>query len=306
MTDAFKRLDAASYDPVSEAFDRLSERFSAPLADGLVQRAGLTPGQRVLDVGTGSGLVARRAAQGVDPGGFVLGIDLSEGMLALARARSDPAMPVEFRQMDAEALDLPKASFDVVLSLFALLHFPDPVRALREIHGVLRPSGHLVLGVGSPPPLFSVAALGRVLGRVAEGLRAWRGLEWVAPAALDRLVAERLPAGPLAEVTELEHHDAMKPTRVPALVRAAGFARVRVEWVGMCAEVDSPEQFWELQSTYSSRARKRLAAAPSDLVRGIREDFLVRAGKVRAKGGRLIYRSAALYVIAERPGSAGV
>ena len=306
---AFKARDAASYDDVSEDFDRFSERFSAPLADRLLALGEVGPGQRVLDVGTGTGIVALRAATASGPAGRVVGIDLSEGMLETARRKARVAGigdRLEFRRADAEAIDLPDSSQDVVLSLFALLHFPDPAAALREIRRVLRPGGRLALGVGSPPPLFSRAGLQRGLRRIGELLRERRGLEAAAPRALEALVRARLPATASDEVTPLEGGGHRKPRLVHALVREAGFVRIRTCWEGHEAGLDTPEEFWELQRTYSTPARKRLAAAPPDLARSVREELLARAARVRERGGRLVYRHAALFVAAERPAGGDV
>ena len=74
-----KRSDAASYDPYAEAYGRYIERLAAPLGPYLCQLVHLEPGDRVLDVGTGTGLAARSAATTAAPHGEVMAIDLSKG-----------------------------------------------------------------------------------------------------------------------------------------------------------------------------------------------------------------------------------
>lgn len=131
----FKTQDAASYNQVAQSFDRLVTQLSAPVAARLVALAGLAPNNHVLDVGSGTGIVALRAAGTMGPSGRVVGIDLSDGMLEVARQNAREqglADCVEFRKMDAESLDCQNGSFDAVVSLFALRHFPHPEMALKK------------------------------------------------------------------------------------------------------------------------------------------------------------------------------
>ena len=289
--------DAASYDGVGEAFDRLSDRFTAPLARRLLEAAEVGPGHNVLDVGTGTGVVAFPAAARVGPEGTVLGIDISEEMLATARGRAGRMLEpgnVTFRIMDAQALALPDASFDAAVSLFAVHHLPDPLAALREMHRVVRPGGRLAVAVGSGPPLLSAAAVVRAFQRVGEAWRRRRGRELTAPGFLEELVRRRLPAdaGPRAH-----HHGSVNVAR---LVRRGGFEKVRTFWEGRQNVLENEEQFWEIQRTYSTVVRERLAHASPDEVRELRDETLSAAAHVTSQGGRLVYGHAALFVTARR------
>lgn len=174
-----KRLDAASYDAAAGEFDRLTGRLAAPLARETLALARLGPADRVLDVGTGTGLVAPQAAAALrGGGGSVVGIDHSEGLLrkaaGKARRRGLEAM-AEFRRMDAEALELDGAGFDAVVSLFVPLHLPGPAAAVREMRRVLKPGGRLVVGVGRGPRLASRAGVVQAARRVAAEVGAARG-----------------------------------------------------------------------------------------------------------------------------------
>lgn len=104
--------------------------------------------ERVLDVGTGTGLVAAGLARTVGTAGQVLGVDLSEAMLAVARSARRPARsPLTFAGMAAEALVFRAATFDLVTLGDVLTYVVDPPRALAEAHRVLRPGGRLALTV---------------------------------------------------------------------------------------------------------------------------------------------------------------
>src|SRR5262245_39397495 len=119
--EAVKHADAQSYDPVTAEYDRFVERYSGKYVERIAERARIAAGQRVLDVGTGTGILALHVARRVGDSGKVTGIDLSEGMLALARAKAARAglANVEFLSRDAERLEVGAGAFDAVVSLFA-------------------------------------------------------------------------------------------------------------------------------------------------------------------------------------------
>jgi len=300
--EVFKLRDASSYDPVVLEFDRWTTRFTAPLAEKLVSLADLRGGHEVLDVGAGTGIVAFAAAPRVQPRGRVLGVDLSPAMLdtAAAKARQAGLANIAFERMDAEKLQIRDASFDAVLSLYALLHFPHPDLALREMFRVLRPGGTLVIAVGSGPPRTPAGLIHRAL-RAPDLLRRRRGRLLLAPQFLDSLVEKYLPAPAEPEETALAAENRNRTRSVPRLVRAAGFTAVRTCWEGRADCIQSPADFWDLQRTYSSISRKRLASAPPETAEILKRDFFEQCRQVQERGGRLMRHHAAFYVVARRP-----
>src|SRR5262245_12382791 len=104
--------------------------FFAQWASLLCDAAAVAAGQRVLDVACGTGIVARTAADRVSPGGAVVGVDLNEAMLTVARrVRSD----IDYRRADAAALPFEDQAFDTVVSQMALMFFPDRLGSVREM-----------------------------------------------------------------------------------------------------------------------------------------------------------------------------
>jgi SAM-dependent methyltransferase len=138
-----------------------------PWAEDLVACAAPQPGERVLDVACGTGVVARLVAQRVGPAGQVVGLDLTPGMLTVARALPPPqGAMIEWREGNASAIPLADAAFDLVLCQQGLQFFPDRPAALREMHRVLVPGGRLALSVWRPmqhSPGFATLAV--ALGR---------------------------------------------------------------------------------------------------------------------------------------------
>jgi len=184
------RLEATA----PEAYERfLVPVVFAPWAERLLELVAPGPGERVLDVACGTGIVARRAVARVGPVGTVLGLDVNQAMLAVARAAAAQLRPpIAWRAGDAAHLPLPDAVVDVVVCQQGLQFFPDRAAALREMHRVLAPKGRLALALWRPirhSPGF--AALAQALERhVGAGVAAMMRAPFDGPdpAALRRLV----------------------------------------------------------------------------------------------------------------------
>jgi len=138
-----RRVQRYGWDRAASAYDDLWAGQLEPAQVRLLEVVDLQPGERVVEVACGTGLVSIPVARSVGPTGAVVGTDLSEGMLASARelaARLGLAN-ADFERMDAEDLHLPDASFDVALCALGLMYVPDPERSVREMRRVLKPGG---------------------------------------------------------------------------------------------------------------------------------------------------------------------
>jgi ubiquinone/menaquinone biosynthesis C-methylase UbiE len=163
----------ASAAEVYEEFYRpaLFQEWTGPM----LEAAAVEPGARVLDVACGTGVLARALAGRVGPRGSVVGLDINESMLTVAR-RVSPR--VEWRAAAAEQLPFEAESFDAVLSQFGLMFFDDRRAAIGEMQRVLKPGGRLAVAVwdtleNTPGYAAFVALLQRLFGeQVAGSLRA--------------------------------------------------------------------------------------------------------------------------------------
>jgi ubiquinone/menaquinone biosynthesis C-methylase UbiE len=198
----------------------------------MIELAELRPGERVLDVACGTGVVTRLAAERVG-GAAVAGVDVNPGMLRVARqVTGDTA--IEWREASAEALPLGDETFDVVLCQMGLQFFPDRLGAVREMRRVLIPGGRVVLNLPGPTP--------RPLAVLEQALRRHLGPE---------------AGGFVATVFSL--HDSEE---VGELLAAAGFTEVRVRSERKTLRVPPPEDFlWQyVYSTPIADAASKLSA----------------------------------------------
>jgi ubiquinone/menaquinone biosynthesis C-methylase UbiE len=149
-SDEQKRRVMENFNAMAANYDSLG--FTQRCAKRLLELADLKVGETVLDVATGTGLVATVAAQMVGTTGAVIGVDFSPEMLAQAKQKTTGISQLEFREGDAEQLNFPDESFDVALCASSLFFVPDMLQAVRESWRVLKPGGRL--GFSSFGPSF--------------------------------------------------------------------------------------------------------------------------------------------------------
>lgn len=245
QTIARPSLDASPAECYQEYF---VPAIGGPVAEDLAASARLQPGERVLDVACGTGVVARLAATRVGAAGSVTGLDIHPGMLAVARSATPLDLSIEWLESDAEALPLPDGVFDVVLCQMGLQFMPGKLAALREMRRVLAPGGRAAIIVPGPkPPLFSVLteALARHVGQQAAAFS-------------DRVFS-------MHDVDELRE-----------LVRGAGFRDVRVEARPKRLRLPEPAEFlWQyVRSTpLSQPVAQASEASLAALERDVREGW---------------------------------
>lgn len=162
------------------------------------------PGESVLDIGCGTGTTLLRLAEAVGPAGQVLGVDISEQQLAVARQRIGAAGAIQARVVldDAATHDFPPAAFDLVFTRFGVMFFADPVAAFSNIRRAMKPGGRLALTVFRPGPdnPWATASI----------------------AAIRHLVTPPAPPGP-EEPGQFSWGD---PARVRRILDGAGFQNV--------------------------------------------------------------------------------
>ena len=284
-----KQSDARSYDATAAEFGTLTERYSAPIAARMLDLGGVKSGDRLLDVGTGTGLLARIAAA---RGANAVGIDHSAGMLGQAQARADQdavGSRTEFLPMDAEALQFQDEAFDVAVSLFVLRHLPNPLAAAREMYRTLKPGGRLVTSIGSRPSLFSASGLSAASDRVQVKL----GRVLLAPGDLrDFLRSKGLQLG--GDHAAHSHLD-----DVGEMLRSVGFRDVRHHWWG-ARHVVSAEEFWNVQAVFDSDARAALTALDEPTQNKLKRQYIAACKEDVRRGRALVYRTGALIFTAKR------
>src|SRR5258708_6501864 len=139
------------------AGQRWAERRAAqdillqPVADLLIDRARPGPGERIIDVGCGSGATAIAFPREIAPSGHVLGIDISGPMLERARQSAPKDLPMEFALADATVYPFEPASFDVLASRFGVMFFADPALSFANMRKALRSSGRLAFACWREP-----------------------------------------------------------------------------------------------------------------------------------------------------------
>ncbi|NEU95854.1 class I SAM-dependent methyltransferase [Bradyrhizobium uaiense] len=122
-----------------------------PVLDLLINRAAPKAGERIVDVGCGSGATTFALASKVAPAGHVLGVDVSEPMLTRARQSAPQGLPVEFALADATVYPFAPESFDLLASRFGVMFFADPAASFANLHKAMKPTGRLAFACWQEP-----------------------------------------------------------------------------------------------------------------------------------------------------------
>ena len=259
-------------------YDSVGPRFFAHFGRRLVEIVDLPVGARVLDVAAGRGAVLFPMAERIGPAGHVNGIDLAEPMVAATAAEiSRRGMHnATIRQMDAEALEFPDATFDAVTCGFALFLFPDLARTLSEFRRVLRRDGRLVVSTWGP-----------------EDER-W---QWNR-----ELIKAHHPTPPpgLAppDGDQQQGPDFQTSTGMRAIMEGAGFSRVEVKEEETEFVYADEETWWQTQ--WSHGFRYALETMPADALAAFKAAAFERLQPLKQPEG-FHQRFSALFTVATQP-----
>jgi ubiquinone/menaquinone biosynthesis C-methylase UbiE len=241
----FKMGQRQNWDSVAEGWKQWwepIEKGAQKLSNRLIELAKIKAGQRVLDIATGIGEPAITAAKIVGTSGHVLATDISAQMLGIAKERAASLGLqdiIEFKETDAEILDLPDSAYDAVLCRWGLMLLPNLDSALSKIHGSLVSGGQFAAAVWADAPKVPIISLAA------------------------RIMSEQLrmpppPAGvpnpfSLADIKKLENH----------LVKA-GFSDVHTQTVNVTFEFASGKEYSQYCQAVSASARIALSKETED------------------------------------------
>lgn len=241
--DAFRGFEAAGWEEKAAPYHRFFGRITARAIEPLLDAARVGAGTSVLDIATGPGYVAARAA---NRGASVIGADIAPAMVALAR-ELNPGL--EFRQADAEELPFDDNSFEAVVGNFVVPHLGSPERAVAECGRVLAPGGRLALSMWDAPEH------NRLFGTLTEAVA-----EAKAPPPAD------VPPGP-------PFFRFSSDEEFSGLLAGAGFERVEVRGLSFIHRLSGADELWGGLVGGTVRMSALVAGRPEEARRRIRAAF---------------------------------
>jgi ubiquinone/menaquinone biosynthesis C-methylase UbiE len=157
-------------DEAAAGYDRAFAHVTNHFVPFLLRAAHIAPGMRVLDIATGTGIVAETALSVVGPTGHITAADISSAMVERARARLRHAKNASVAVEDGQALSFLDESFDAVVCSLGLMFFPDPRRGLAEFYRVLRPGGRAAVSVNTVPERSYITRINLAIARYLPAL----------------------------------------------------------------------------------------------------------------------------------------
>ncbi len=144
-----RRVQRYGWDKASNYYEAYWQKQLYPAQQKLLQLANIRSGEKIIDIACGTGLVSFPAAELAGEKGSVMANDISDKMVATgtAIAKERNISNISFQRMDAEELGVEDNSYDIALCALGLMYFPDPLKAIKEMHRSLKPGGHAVVAV---------------------------------------------------------------------------------------------------------------------------------------------------------------
>lgn len=268
--EEFREQQRDAWNSVAAAWKKwlpLFEEGAVDLNRWLIEHAGLRPGHRVLDVAFGLGEPSLSAARAVEPGGSVLGVDLSPEMARLATERAAAAgvSNVEFTAGDAQELPF-ENEFDAAVCRWGIMLVQEPLAALRSIRRALRPGARLAAAVWAAPERAPLLSIPRRASIEVLGL-------------------------PAPDPDEPGPFRLQRPGALAELMREAGFRDVVEAEVEVAPAYGSVEEYREQTSEMSSSMRKRLEDVPPEDQERFWSAVALETEKHREADGRIRLRS---------------
>ena len=144
-----RRVQRYGWDKASVYYESYWQKQLYPAQQKLLQLANIKSGDKIIDIACGTGLVSFPAAERAGNKGFVLANDISDKMVETGTTivKKRKLSNIRFQRMDAEELDVEDDSYNIALCALGLMYFPDPLKAIKEMHRLLKPGGHAVVAV---------------------------------------------------------------------------------------------------------------------------------------------------------------